>query len=229
MLGGDGSTVKFVPLLATPATVTTTLPEVAPEGSGTVMLVSLQIAPVATVPLNEALLVPCVEPKFDPVIVTDAPTGADVGLTLVMAGGGITMKFTPLLATPLTVTTTGPVVAPLGTNVVIFVEVQLNAADATPLNETSGAPWGERKLVPVIVTELVTRPEVGFRPVMPGGGAVTMKFTPLLLNPPESVTVTGPVGAPGGTGTVILVSLQLTGVPNAPLNVTMLVPWRVPK
>ena len=33
ILGGDGSTVKFMPLLAAPATVTTMLPEVAPEGT----------------------------------------------------------------------------------------------------------------------------------------------------------------------------------------------------
>jgi hypothetical protein len=63
---------------------------------------------------------------------------------------------------------------------------------------------------------------------MLGGGAITVKFTPLLVNP-GIVTVTGPEGAPGGTGSVILVSLQVVGVPKTPLNVTMLVPWRVPK
>jgi hypothetical protein len=104
------------------------------------MLVSLQLVETAVVPLKLTLLLPCVVPKFDPIIVTGAPTSADVGLTPVMAGGGITVKFTPLLATPLTVTTTGPVVAPLGTKVVMLVEVQLKAADAMPLNETPGAP-----------------------------------------------------------------------------------------
>ena len=40
----------------------------------------------------------------------------DVGLRLVMLGAGtVTVKLTPLLATPPTVTTTFPVVAPLGT------------------------------------------------------------------------------------------------------------------
>jgi hypothetical protein len=38
------------------------------------------------------VLVPCEEPKFVPVIVTDVPTGPDVGLKLVMLGGGTTVS-----------------------------------------------------------------------------------------------------------------------------------------
>ena len=41
---------------------------------------------VAVVPLNVTVLVPCVAPKFVPVIVTDVPTGPLVGDRLVMLG-----------------------------------------------------------------------------------------------------------------------------------------------
>ena len=51
------------------------------------MLVALQLVGVAAVPLNFTVLVPCVAPKFAPVIVTDAPTNPDVGFTLVMLAG----------------------------------------------------------------------------------------------------------------------------------------------
>jgi hypothetical protein len=64
--------VKTTPLLATPATVTTTLPVVAPAGTGITMLVALQLVGVAAVPLNVTVPVPCVAPKFVPVMVTGA-------------------------------------------------------------------------------------------------------------------------------------------------------------
>ena len=57
-----------------PPTVTTTLPVVAPAGTGATMLVALQLVGVAAVPLNVTVLVPCVAPKFVPVIVTEVPT-----------------------------------------------------------------------------------------------------------------------------------------------------------
>jgi hypothetical protein len=42
------------------------------------MLVGLQLVGVPAVPLNVTVLVPCVAPKFVPVIVTDVATGPDV-------------------------------------------------------------------------------------------------------------------------------------------------------
>jgi hypothetical protein len=71
--------VKTTPLLATPATVTTTLPVVAPAGTGTTMLVALQLVGVAAVPLNVTVPVPCVAPKFVPVIVTGVAMAALAG------------------------------------------------------------------------------------------------------------------------------------------------------
>jgi len=76
---GAAVTVNVTPLLATPDTVTTTFPVVAPLGTGTTILVALQLVGAAVVPLNVTVLEPCVVPKFDPVIVTDVPTGPDVG------------------------------------------------------------------------------------------------------------------------------------------------------
>jgi len=81
-------TVKFAPPLATPPTVTTTLPVVAPAGTGTKMAVGLQIVGTAAVPLNVTVLLPWLVPKLAPVIVTGVPTGAEPGLRFVMLGGG---------------------------------------------------------------------------------------------------------------------------------------------
>jgi hypothetical protein len=86
-------------LLIWPPTVTTTLPVVAPDGTGATMLVALQLLGVAVVPLNLTVLLPCVAPKFAPAIVTDVPTKPDAGDKLVMLGAGtVTVKLTPLLA-----------------------------------------------------------------------------------------------------------------------------------
>src|SRR5271157_2561656 len=89
MLGAGAVTVKFTPLLATPPTVTMTLPVVAPLGTGTVILVPLQLVGVPEVPLNVTVLVPCVAPKFVPVIVTEVPTVPDVGLSVDMASADL--------------------------------------------------------------------------------------------------------------------------------------------
>ena len=211
MLGAGTVTVKLTPLLATPPTVTTTFPVVAPVGTGTTMLVALQLVGVAAVPLNFTVLVPCVAPKFAPVIVTDAPTTPDVGFRLVMLGAGtVTVKLVPLLATPPTVTTTFPVVAPVGTGTTMLVALQLVGVAAVPLNVTVLVPCEAPKFAPVIVTLAPTNPDVGFKLVMLGAGTVTVKATPLLATPP-TVTTTFPVVAPVGTGATMLVALQFVG------------------
>ncbi len=226
MLGAD-DTVKLTPLLATPPTVTTTFPVVAPLGTDVAMLVALQLVTVAAVPLNVTVLVPCVDPKFVPVIVTAVPTGPEVGDRLVMLGADDTVKLTPLLATPPTVTTTFPVVAPLGTDVAMLVALQLVTVAAVPLNVTVLVPCVDPKFVPVIVTAVPTGPEVGDRLVMLGADD-TVKLTPLLATPP-TFTTTFPVVAPLGTDVAMLVALQLVTVAAVPLNVTVLVPCVDPK
>src|SRR5712664_580936 len=209
----DGVTVKFTPLLATPPTVTTTLPVVAPLGTGTTMLGSLQLVGVAGVPLNVTVLLPCVEPKLAPAMVTDVPNGPVVGFRLVMLGERVTMKFMVLLAMPLIDTTTFPVVAPSGTGTAMTVSLQLFGLAVVPLNETTLVlvPTVGPKFVPLIVTTVPTGPEVGFRLVILGGG-VTVKGRPLLGTPP-TVTTTLPVVAPTGTFTSMLVALQVLAIP----------------
>jgi hypothetical protein len=208
--------VNAMPLLATPATVTTTFPAVAPVGTDVAMFVALQLVVAATVPLN--VTVP-EDPKFVPVIVTAVPTGPDVGFRLVIEGGGaddVTVKGMVLLAIPPTVTTTFPDVAPAGTEVIMVVEFQFVVVAAVPLNVTvPDVP----KFVPVIVTCVPTAPEVGDTLVMVGVGD-TVKFTPLLATPP-TVTTTFPVVAPAGTDVTMLVALQLVVAATVPLNFTV--------
>ena len=64
--------VNHKPLLATPPTVTTTFPVVAPVGTVAVIDVAPQfVIVVAVVPLNATVLELWVDPKFVPVIATD--------------------------------------------------------------------------------------------------------------------------------------------------------------
>ena len=138
---GVGSTVKAAPLLALPPTVTTTLPVVAPAGTGALMEVALQLVAVVGTPLKVTVLVPWLVPKFVPVTVTETPTAPEVGdKPLIVGVVDGTVKLTPLLATPLTVTTTFPVVAAAGTGAVIDDPPQLVGVAATPLKVTVLVP-----------------------------------------------------------------------------------------
>jgi hypothetical protein len=113
-------TAKGIPLLATPPTVTTTLPVVAPIGTGAVMLVALQFVGVAVVPLIVTVLVPCVEPKLIPMIVTEVPTGPEPGFQFVILGRvEVTVNVAALLVTvPALLLTTTINVEPLSLVVV---------------------------------------------------------------------------------------------------------------
>ena len=101
---------------------------------------------------------------MDPAIVTDVPMAPEFGVRLVILGGGtVTVKVTPLLATLFTVTMTAPVVAPAGTGAVILAAVQFVGAAVVPLNLTVLVPCVVPKFDPLMVTTVVTKPEVGFR------------------------------------------------------------------
>lgn len=81
------------------------------------------------------------DPKFEPVTVTDVPVTPEVGEMVLMLGGGTTVNVTPLLATPpAAVTITLPVVAPAGTVVVIWVALQVLIVAVVPLNVTLPLP-----------------------------------------------------------------------------------------
>jgi len=82
-------TVKRIPLLLHPPTVTITFPVVAPLGTVTVMLVALQAFAVpADMPLNVTVLSPWDVPKLVPVSVTVEPITPEVTLRLVSTGAG---------------------------------------------------------------------------------------------------------------------------------------------
>ncbi len=106
-----------------------------------------------------------------PVTVTGVPTGPWRGENVVIEGAPLlleTVKFPPVWAKPLGVETViGPVVAPLGTLVVICVPgpFTLNPA-AVPLNRTNVVPT---KFDPLIVTPVPTGPLDGLNPEMFGG------------------------------------------------------------
>lgn len=223
MLGAD-TTVKVSELLFTPLALTTTLPVPAPVGTVTTIDVALHVVIVVAVVLpNFTVPEPCVEPKFDPAMVTDAPTAPVVGERLVILGAGTTVKLIPLVFTPLAFATTLPFVALVGTVVTIEVALQLMMVAAIPLNLTVPVPWVEPKLVPVIVTEAPTAPVVVDKLVMLGVANTVNDLPPLAT--PLTVTTTLPVVAPVGTVATIEVALQLViVVAVVPLNLTVLVP-----
>jgi hypothetical protein len=226
VMAGAGVTVKGTALLATPAAFTITLPVVAPAGTFAVILVALQaVTDVTAVPLNVTVLVPCVAPKLVPAMITEAPTAPVFGSKLVIAGGGVTVKVTPVLASAPTVTTTLPVVAPAGTVTAMLAALQVLTTAAVPLNVTVLPPCAAPKFVPAMVTNAPIAPEFGAKLVMPGA---TVKGNPLLATP-DTVTTTLPVMAPAGTVTTMLVALQVTTTAAVPLKVTVLVPCAAPK
>jgi len=81
-----------------------------------------------------------------PAMVTEAPTGPELGDRLVMFGTVPgTVNSTPLLAHPETVTTTLPFVAPVGTRALTRLPDQYVGVAAVPLNATVLAPASIRR------------------------------------------------------------------------------------
>ena len=112
----------------------------------------------------------------------------------------LTVKSVVLVAVPPgVVTVIFPVVAPVGTVVVICVaEFTVNVA-VVPLNFTEVVVKPvPLKLVPVIVTVVPTTPEVGAKLAIVGG-FTTVKLPALVAVPAEVVTLTEPFVAPAGT------------------------------
>jgi hypothetical protein len=132
------------------------------------MLVGLQLVGVAGAPLNRTVLLPWVGPKLDPLIVTGTPIGPEEGLKFVIAGDGVTVKLTPLLGKLPTVTTTLPVVAPVGTLVTMLVSLQLVATTGIPLKVIELDPLVGPKLDPLIVKNVPTGPDERLKLVMTG-------------------------------------------------------------
>jgi hypothetical protein len=138
------------------------------------MPVAAQLVGVAVVPLNVTVLVPFVDPKFDPVIVTAVPTAPLAGDRLVMLGAAalVIVNVIALLAMPPTVTSTFPVVAPAGAGTAMLLADHVDGVAAVPLNVTVLVPFVEPKFEPVIVTAVPTAPLEGDRFTIDGADVV---------------------------------------------------------
>jgi hypothetical protein len=221
---GPGVTVNAKLLLLIPPAVTTSGPVVAPAGTLTTMLPSLQLNGAAKVPLKVTLPLPRGMPKPEPLIVICEFTAPLAGETPLIVGGGITVKLAEFDATPW-VTITGPVMAPDGTGTTICVLLQLVGVALVPLKLM--LPATKPKFVPPTVTEAPTRAESGEILLMLGAG--TVKLTLLLAIPLPDVTTILPLAVRAGTVATIDVSLQLVMLAAVPLNVTDPVPRVAPK
>ena len=125
-----------------------------------------------------------------------------------------------LVAVPLgVVTAIGPVLAPPGTLARTCVSESTAKLADFPLNVTRVVPL---RLVPLIVTVVFTRPEVGVKLVTVGAAVdvVTVKLVELVAVPFVVVTETGPLDAPLGTVVVIDESDVTVNVADVPLNRT---------
>ncbi len=162
-------------------TVTVIAPVVAPVGTEVVIVVAVEAVTCAVVPLNFTMLLAAVVLKLVPVMVTAVPTAPLPGVKLLMVGVVVLAVVTVKLLDDVpvfvpTITVTFPVVAPVGTVVVIDVEVEAVTVAATPLNFTILLASNVLKLVPVMVTAVPTAPLVGVKPVTVGVGTTTAKF-----------------------------------------------------
>ncbi len=192
--------MKLVVLVAVPpGAVTEIRPVVAPAGTVALILVEEFTTKDAVTLLNATAVAPV---KFVPVIVTEVPTGPDVGENEVIVGAATTVNLVELVAVPFRlVTEIGPEVARGGTVAVICVD-EFTAKEAEVLLNLT--PVTLVKFVPKMLTEVPTAPLVGENDVMVGAPAtVTVKFVELVAVPLGLVTVMGPVEAPEGTMAVI--------------------------
>jgi hypothetical protein len=133
-----------------------------------------------------------------------------------MVGAGTTSKLEALVTvTPLDVTEMGPSAAPAGTVTTMVVALEEVTVALTPLkNSTTGdAP----KLVTLMVIVAPTAPVAGVKPVIAGVGS-TVKLEALDTVTPLEVTEIGPVAAPAGTVTTMVVALEEVTVALMPLK-----------
>lgn len=131
--------------------------------------------------------------------------------------GVVTVKRSPLLATPATVTTTFPAPAVPGTVAVITVALQLVTAAVTPLNITVLVPCEAPKLAPLIVTSVPTGPVTGPIEVIDGTEAAEYVNVLVLLPPAELNAFTGPVVLVGACTTIVLSDCERINA-ETPLN-----------
>lgn len=208
--------------------VTVMAPVFAPEGTFTVIFVSVGDVGTTDAPLPNLTEVAPASPE--PVIVTSVPTGPEVGEIDVIVGPAVvvvTVKLLALVPVPAEVVTAiGPLVAPAGTVAVTCVALSTVNDAAAPLNVTALASV---KPVPVTVTRVPAVPLVGENDEIVGAAAPgdTVKLAVLAPVPPAFVTEIGPVVAPAGTVAVSCVALLTLNDAAVPLNFTALAPVKL--
>jgi hypothetical protein len=216
-----GRTVNIEPLVrVNPLTVIEIGPVTAPAGTKVVKVVVVAAVTVANVPLKRTIFSSGVVLKFVPKIVTSAPGAPLVGVNPVKVGVGSTVNVPALVTVtpvPLTSTEMVPVVAPEGTSTVKVVADAPVTVARVPLNRTVLLARVELKLVPVIVTVAPTAALVGVNPVIVGVGR-SVKLETLVTATPLEITEMGPVAAPAGTVTTMLVALDEVTVALTPLK-----------
>jgi hypothetical protein len=158
---GEGTIVSIKLLLVSPAEVVkTTLPVTAPDGITKFTALLLQEVTEAGVPLTVTPPVPLEAPKPSPPRITADPMAPLPGVAASMRGS--TVNAAPLLVTPVTVTTTLPVVAENGTLARIVPSLhEFTVAAIVPLNVTLLLPCVAPKPDPEIVTTVPVVPLVG--------------------------------------------------------------------
>ncbi|SRR5579871_644755 len=129
------------------------------------------------------------------------------------------------VAVPPGVTTEiGPVVAPAGTEVEIWLASLMEKVAAVPLNFTFVAPV---KFVPVIETLVPTCPLVGETAVIVGAATFTVKLPVEVADPCGVTTTIFPVTALAGTVNITLVALTTENVLAAPPTETEVAPAKL--
>jgi hypothetical protein len=192
---GEEVTVNVPALVSLPpGAVTLIFPVVAPEGTVAVILLAELTVNVALVPLNFTEFTPL---RFEPLIVTEVPTGPLFGENPEMVGDPdevVTVKSLEVVAVPVgLITLILPVVAPDGTVAVILLPEFTVKVAPVPLNVTEVAPV---RCKPLIVTEVPTGPLVGENEEMIGasacaGSAVVMTNSATTRTSPASCLLRG--------------------------------------
>ncbi|HLO25550.1 MAG TPA: hypothetical protein VK187_05510, partial [Geobacteraceae bacterium] len=144
-----------------PPTATVIVPVVAPVGTVVTIWVAVELVTTAVVPLNMTTLLAGVVLKLVPVMVTVVPTGPWEGVKLAIVGAAAAVTVKLIGEVPVripTVTVIVPVVAPVGTIVTIWVEVELVTIAFCPLNLTMLSAAVVLNLVPVMVTTVPIGP-----------------------------------------------------------------------
>ena len=155
---GD-ATVKTVVFDQTPACCTCAVPVLEFAATVATICVSFQLTTLARVLPNQARLLPWVDPKPEPEIVTCVPLTPLEGATERTLQGSTNGR--PTLAMPFTVTTIFPLVAPTGTLTWIRPALQTAATpELVPLKVTVLVPWLVPKPLPLMLTKAPTVPEL---------------------------------------------------------------------